>query len=311
MHPKRGKSHVSYPGTNRTDKVRLCALGESRCRRGAVSSDAVTDLFDPWVPLGRRLAGLGPDTTAYDGIPSYLRDALDNWVHDCYPDDTYLMSQLGGSLKFRLRLDEVPNPTDLTEDQLLDLIDALLAWDLRPHHWQFARLEELLTVGGAGWRINASGDGLERRVETTVTAALTQTVLSAGNEAADHLKFAWAAAYGRNPDPDKAYDESVLAVEAVACPLVAPTNMRATLGSIIGDLRNQAARWELAIGDTTGQPAPPDRLIEMLQLLWQGQSRHAGAPNSRRQDQTEAEAAVHLAATLVQWLNSNVLRRKA
>jgi len=118
------------------------------------------------------------------------------------------------------------------------------------------------------------------------------------------------AAYGRNPHPDRAYDEAVLAVEAVACPLVAPTSTRATLGSVIADLRNQAARWELAIGDTSGQPAAPDRLIEMLQLLWQGQFRHAGAPNSRRQNQAEAEAVVHLAATVVQWLSSNVPRGK-
>jgi hypothetical protein len=44
------------------------------------------------------------------------------------------------------------------------------------------------------------------------------------------------------------------------------------------------------------QPAGPDRLIEMLKLLWQGQSRRGGSPNSRRQTQAEAEAAVHLAA---------------
>ncbi|WP_161557854.1 hypothetical protein [Micromonospora sicca] len=48
----------------------------------------------------------------------------------------------------------------------------------------------------------------------------------------------------------------------------------------------------------------------MLALLWKGQSRHAGSPNSRRQSQAEGEAAVHLAATLVQWLAVGVLRRK-
>lgn len=270
---------------------------------------AVTDL-PPWAPLSRRLAGLGPDTSFHDGIPIYLRGALNDWVHDCYPDDTYLMTQLGNTLKFRLRLDEVPYPSSLEDDELLDLIDALLAWDLQPHHWQVGALEELLTVGGAGWRINAAVKGLERRVDTTVTAAAAQAVRGAGDEAAEHLRAAWDAAYGRGPDPDRAYDEAVLAVEAVVCPLVAPASTRATVGTVINDLRSQATKWELAIGDSTGQPAGPDRLIEMLALLWQGQSRHAGAPNSRRQNQAEGEAAVHLAATLVQWLTSGVLRRK-
>ena len=79
---------------------------------------------------------------------------------------------------------------------------------------------------------------------------------------------------------------------------------------MIADLRDQTGRWELAIGDRTGQPAGPARLVEMLALLWEGQSRHAGSPNSRRQNQAEAEAAVHLAATIVQWLTAGVLRRR-
>lgn len=264
----------------------------------------------PWAPLSRRLAGLGPDDTVHDGIPQYLRGALDDWVYECYPDDTYLWTQLENTLKFRLRLDELPRPQQLDDEQLLDLVDALLAWELEPQHWQFDKLNELLTAGGAGWRINADRNGLERRVDTTVTAAVATTVRSVAADAADHLRTAWNTAYGRNPDPDKAYDEAVLAVEAVACPLVCPTNPRRTLGTVIADLGNQNAQWALTISDATGQPAGPDRLVEMLKLLWQGQSRHAGSPNSRRQTQAEAEAAVHLAATLVQWLTSGVLYRR-
>lgn len=264
----------------------------------------------PWAPLSRRLAGLGPDDTVHDGVPTYLRGALENWVYDCYPDDRYLMDRLEATLKFRLRLDDLPVPASVSDEFLLDLIDALLAWDVQPGQRQFTQLKELLTDGGAGWRINADGDGLERRLDETVTRAVVSTVRSAASDAADHLRIAWDAAYCRHPDPDKAYDEAVLAVEAVACPLVCPTNPRRTLGTVIADLGNQSARWALAIGNSAGQPAAPDRLMEMLKLLWQGQSRHAGSPNSRRQTQAEAEAAVHLAATLVQWLTSGVLKRR-
>jgi hypothetical protein len=45
-------------------------------------------------------------------------------------------------------------------------------------------------------------------------------------------------------------------------------------------------------------------------MLWKGQSRHAGSANSRQQSQAEAEAAVHMAAALVQWLSTGTLRRK-
>jgi hypothetical protein len=263
----------------------------------------------PWTPLSRRTAGLGPDTTVHDGIPGYLRGVLQDWVTECYPTDRYERTQLRNVLQYRLRLSELPPPPEFTDDQLLDVIDALLAHWLEPGRL-VNDLDELLTTGGAGWRISANKNALERRVEATVTAAVTATIQTASTDASDHLRIAWAAAYGRNPDPDKAYDEAVLAVEALACPLVCPTNPRRTLGTVIADLRNQNIQWALVIGDSAGQPAAPDRLIEMLMLLWQGQSRHAGAPNSRRQTQAEAEAAVHLAATVVQWLGSGVLYRR-
>jgi hypothetical protein len=52
-------------------------------------------------------------------------------------------------------------------------------------------------------------------------------------------------------------------------------------------------------------------MVEMLTALWEGQrSRHAGTASARRQTQAEAEAAVHLAAVLVQWLTSGLLRRQ-
>lgn len=263
-----------------------------------------------WAPLNRRLNGLGPDGTIHDGIPAYLRGLLDRWVYDCDSNDQYDNHLMWNTVKLRLRLDEYPHAAHLTDDDLLDLIDSLLAWHFQPQDSAVHDLDELLTAGGAGWRINATRSGLERRIDATATAAAVHAIRSASDEAADHLQTAWTAAYGRNPDPDKAYDAAVLAVEAVACPLVAPASSRATLGTVIADLRHQTAKWELAIGDSNGQPAAPDRLIEMLQLLWQGQSRHAGAPNSRHQSQAESEATVHLAATVVQWLSSNVLRRK-
>jgi len=263
-----------------------------------------------WVPLSRRIAGLGPDPTVHDGIPPYLRGALENWVHNCYPDDRYDSSVLDSTLKFRLRLAKIDPPAKLTDDELLDVIDALLAWDVPVNSWLVGELHEILTAGGAGWRITSSNKGLERRIDATVTAAVSETVHSADAEASNYLATAWTAAYGRNPDPDKAYNEAVLAVEAVGCPLVCPTNPRRTLGTVIRDLRNQTTQWELTLGDTTGQPAGVERLVEMLALLWDGQSRHAGSPNTRRQTQAEGEAAVHLAATLVQWITSGVLRRK-
>ena len=233
------------------------------------------------------------------------------WAYDIFNEAyKFTGSDLSDMIKFRLRREAL----DLSEssvDELLDVIDALLSWWLPPGSHEIDALKEILTTGGAGWRVNADHKALERRVDVTVTEAVVETIHTTRDEAAEHLAAAWSATYGRHPDPNKAYGQAVLAVEAVACPLVAPRSDRATLGSVIGDLKKQSDHWELVLADRSGQPAEISGAIDMLALLWRGQSRHAGSSNSRRQTQAEAEAAVHLAAVLVQWLTSGVLRRKS
>jgi len=50
----------------------------------------------------------------------------------------------------------------------------------------------------------------------------------------------------------------------------------------------------------------------MIALLWEGhRDRHAGGPTTALITQPAAEAAVHLAAVLVQWFSSGAVRRKA
>jgi hypothetical protein len=76
-------------------------------------------------------------------------------------------------------------------------------------------------------------------------------------------------------------------------------------------LRNSFAKWELVLPGQDGQPRDIGHLIGMMELLWHSQvSRHGGAPGSRRQNPAEAQAAIYLAVTLVQWLSTGVLRRK-
>jgi hypothetical protein len=284
-----------------------------------------------WTKLSRRQAGIGAEDVPYEGVPGHLEPVLQNWVSDRLHE----VDGLDEELQLRLRADWDLASSD--GEDLLDVVDGILHWhpdltwedgdepadgepnpevdakfDAELQAWRrlATRLEYLLEVAGSAWRVNKRADGLERRIDETIIAAASAAADAATPDARTHLANAWRAAYGRKPDPDKAYDEAVLAVEAVACPLVSPRNDRATLGTVIRDLRNQTVQWELAFGDTSGQPAGISRLIEMLALLWEGQSRHAGSPNSRYQTQVEAEGAVHLAATLVQWLTGGVLRRR-
>lgn len=285
----------------------------------------VTGDADPFQPLPDRMAGRPVDTTLHDGVPAWLVTPLRDWIAQTLYDE-----DLARRIALRLRWapSEIGNGAIeqfvwCRVDQLLTVVDAILQmntalWQmvvLRRHRHDIGGsdavqdLAEILTDGGSRYTVDFDRHCLTVLLDSTVTAAASKAI-AVDPTAGDHLRAAFSAVYGLVPDPDKAYDEAVLAVEALACPLVCPNNPRRTLGTVIRDLRNQDAQWALAIADDTGQPAGPGRLVEMLALLWAGQSRHAGSPNSRRQGQAEAEAAVHLAVTLVQWLGSGVLYRR-
>jgi hypothetical protein len=103
----------------------------------------------------------------------------------------------------------------------------------------------------------------------------------------------------------------VKAVEAAAIPVVLPTDKDATLGRVLGEMRNTQQKWELAIDDRDGQRAPSDGVVAMIALLWHGQrDRHAG-PAMKLPTLEAARMAVHAAATLVQWFTSGHVYKTA
>ncbi|RSS57657.1 hypothetical protein EF909_16050 [Streptomyces sp. WAC01280] len=134
------------------------------------------------------------------------------------------------------------------------------------------------------------------------------TAPSAGS-AADHLATAWQAAYGRNPDPERSYSEAIKAVEAAAHAVIQPNNAKATLGTMLGEIRNARHKFSTAIP----VPAAGDPIAAaeaMMRALWEGQtSRHGGQNGTVPETLEAARAGVHLAAALVQWFVSGVVAR--
>jgi hypothetical protein len=162
-------------------------------------------------------------------------------------------------------------------------------------------------------RIQADGRGLERRTDPVAEAALNEAVgaaeiaVTAGSSAA-HLRTAWASLHALHSDPGKAYAEAIKAVEAAAHAMVEPNNSKATLGSMIGELRKSEKRYSLVIGKNRDRDV--STLIGCLLLLWEGQtSRHGSSAETRLETPDEAAAAVHLAVTLVQWFTTGAVRK--
>lgn len=270
---------------------------------------------------------LPDDSVPYAGVPIHLDKPLRQWIFGRLAAENLLgeIADTPASRKvaLRLRLDSgrenyVTAILSVPAAELLRVVNAI--FQVAPElvgSWQaIEEIEETLAFAGSAYRFDQDARQLVRRVDDTATAAHSRAVQSIATDAADHLKAAWLSAYGVDPDPDQAYDEAVRAVEAVACPLLCPNaDGRRTLGTAIGVLKNDinanAPKWHLMLPGASGNPADVGKLVGMLNLLWEGQvSRHAGSTKSRRQNQSEAEAAVQLAVLLTQWLATGVLHLK-
>ncbi|MFD6094717.1 hypothetical protein ACFVWN_01230 [Nocardiopsis flavescens] len=292
----------------------------------------VADFFHP---LRARLGGLPVNETLYQGTPEWMRPALVKWVSEFFQSD----SMLARNVTFALRLSMgntslyASRIALLSGEDLLEAVDACLALhssgerldryirespsysippDAKLLRSKMVSLEEILSRCGSYLRVDGLARRLVRRVDATAQASFDEVRIEAPEDAARLLESAWIHAYGLDPDPDKSYSESVKAVEAVLNPLVSPNDSVPTLGKTLSALRQQAksGKWEINVGDAQNQGQNIERFTGMVDLLWKNQlSRHAGGANARSQDQHEAEAVLHLAVLIVQWVNTNVIKK--
>lgn len=281
------------------------------------------------------------DVALIEGVPDHLRRPLIEWLTAYLAGTPNLVQRIALRLRVPLDAPEVEQLLDAVvvadQHQLLDIADMAihfdlgLRWDIdvggmehNPNEasladwipeWRWPKgsrpaavqdLAEVLADAGSAYRIDWTERCLRRRVDPTIEAAVKEAL---ARPAERHLRDAWAATYGRHPDPSKAYDEAVRSVEAASIPVVLPNGERETLGKVLGHLRDAIDKWELAIGGRNNGDAGP--VVSMIELLWRGHvGRHAGGPSSRPQTREEAEMAFYLAVTLVQWFTTGAVRRR-
>ncbi len=169
------------------------------------------------------------------------------------------------------------------------------------------QLEDILDASGSAWTVGLDDQNqfqLERRVDAT-TAKAAKCEMEQSSNAAVHLKEAWSDIYRHKPNPSAGYRNAVRAIEAV-CPLtVIPNDPKPTLGKVIAAMRLKPSKWKTEIGDV-------DTVIRMLEAVWGSQTdRHGSGEKNRPPNvtQREAEAALHLAVTLVQLFRTKAIRR--
>lgn len=207
------------------------------------------------------------------------------------------------------------------QELCLDLIDYLLRNPLpgtSPEPGIYSspgeraqQLEDCLYRGNSLWTVRPLGvaHSLERRVDEAVESAVAD-VAARNPGPGQYLTSAWHLAYGRLPSPGESYRESVKAVEAAAIPVICPRDSKATLDTILGAMRTSPGKWTVQVPATSAAMPGEQLIVAMMDALWTGQAGRHGTPvpsTPASQTLIEAEAAVHLAATLVHWFSTGVI----
>ncbi len=193
-------------------------------------------------------------------------------------------------------------------DAPLQVADYLLAHD---GHAKATDLDGILGRSKSAYTVGSRGDrpGLVRRVPVGVQIA-AESVMARAGRAGARLAKAWEEVYGLTPSASEAYRLAILAVEDAAVPVVSPTNLRATLGTVLRQLEDQND-WRLPMDREHSNAASSSVVIGMLRMLWHGQhDRHGGQPSAPGNvSMDEARVAVAVAVTLVQWFNAGLISR--
>ncbi len=176
---------------------------------------------------------------------------------------------------------------------------------------QTNELDELFVRSKSIWTVGerSGKPGLTRRVPSGVQFG-ADAVMARSGRAGVRLAKAWENLYGIQPNASEAYRLAILAVEDISVPVVSPSNARATLGTVIKQMKDQGG-WSLPMSREDSQTPSPSVLIGMIRMLWNGQhDRHGGQPSAPgKVSEEEAIVAVGLATTLVHWFDAGIISR--
>lgn len=274
------------------------------------------EVWSPVVPTGRREA-------LVEEFPRYLREAIFQWMHDSLESSSGFVSteflinfQNASRVDIGFQSNRYLNWNDQLLPYLREIDDAIFTnlLDYLASSTPFEPgtehpLEYILSEGGSAWTIMRWNDiyaRLTRRVPEGVTEAF-HDVLRATDRASRKLQEAWLDAYGPDPRASVAYSNAVVAVETAALTVIPVNKQDATLANLFSILEAEKPKWQLVLRDSDKAPGAKS-LAAMLRTLWRGhQSRH-GRPDYTDATLEEARAALVLAATLVQWFTSGVIK---
>lgn len=296
---------------------------------------------DTWVPFYARAseAGASDFECLFPGVPPWMRESLwawlkvrlSDWVHSstsrqggyfspnasrireieriCRVDSRWTGSGADHSDRYR-GLEALRDVLYSNETAFLTAVDFYLSKN--PQAQPVQELSTVLEDSSSKWRVGHIGSrqGLVERVDETVQRSADE-IIRKGDRHGRLLAEAWQHAFSMQRNPSSAYRCAVRAVEVAAAPVLTPKDPAPSLGKMITALRDGMAKWRFAF-TVDSAVDPKGVLLQMMQLLWTNDyARHINVdPNvPLNVSQEEAESAVVLALTLINWFASGAIAR--
>ncbi len=274
-----------------------------------------------WRPLDGR--DLGIEEGLYEGVPSHLTAVLWDWLRSYivsggnFQATTIRRVALMARISIRVGGSSIDVYHDLQEacvsdgHRFLNAVDAILTDAIptiagqRKPAANVDTLRQYLSLANSTWTVSPDNSCLTRRVEPAAEVAAAEAMRPT-DVASEELAEAWRKTYSREPDASDAWDHSIKAVEHIYKPIVSPKNVKATLGTIIRDIENSTHLFQFVLKKPDGTEL--DQFLSTLKMLWPNPDRH-GSGQTAPVSLVEAQAAVHLAVTVVQWGRTNSLTK--
>lgn len=281
---------------------------------------AITNLFTPLsVRRGKRSKEF---LDLEEGVPDYLFPHLRDWLYQTslfgwnvtVGGRVPYLAQPGQEMLLIFKLtchanEEFWNQLWRERDLFLDVIDYTLAASaLEPSsvfNVDASSLERLLQKGRSTLMVAPSGRSLIERLSSESQDALEKAT-SSGDAAADHLAEAWQNAWSRTPNAISSYQSGIMAIESAMRSIVSPNNSRATLGTMISEVRHKPSKWRTRFDgpDSIGIEA----LVQMLEVIWQAHTRH-GSDQYASVTLEQARDVCQIALLVVSLANSRGIAR--
>ena len=176
------------------------------------------------------------------------------------------------------------------------------------------KLRDILHYSNTNWMIGCDEDTHKLMMQRRVLPETQEHYLSLANSvdelAGRHLKDAWRNAYMHNGSHKQAWESARKAVECLLHPIVSPDNNRATITSMIRDIKAKPDKWicDIPAKEADGSNGSVMKFLEFLKMMTYEPGHHGQSDGSITE--REAQAQVAIASTICQILHDKGFRQK-